>query len=298
MPDNPPLVLDVDTGTASLPALSRGTSRIVGAGGRAAVVLAWSVWKRADLYSVRGRDARLSPLGTGANVWPTDDGRAVWIQNVLSRSRCTVRKMGLDGRQLRAPRPFPCATVSDPAAGSLGLVPGAHASWIRARVASCSRCAGASWQEPERSSYSRGREQLTLLDAETGAQRRLPRPSTAWDGQPAVDPRGRFVALVYGTPTWNTSTLPKGWKGGPLQVLHVWILDTRTGRSPSFLGMPAFMTIKRSDVAWTDDGRLVLFGHTATQRTLSPSGDPVSGVSPSKPCSSRSATAAADRSRS
>jgi len=105
-------------------------------------------------------------------------------------------------------------------------------------------------------------EQLTLLEGDTGSQRRLPRPSTAWDSQPAVDPRGRFVALVFGIPAWYTSSLPKGWKGGPLQVLDVWILDTQTAKLTQLPGMPAFMAIKRSDVAWTNDGRLVLLGHT------------------------------------
>ncbi len=87
VPDNPPFVLDVDTGVViptGLPAMSRGTLRIVGIGGRAAVVVARSVWKRADIYGVSGRGVRVSRLGTGANVWPAADGRSVWIQSVVS----------------------------------------------------------------------------------------------------------------------------------------------------------------------------------------------------------------------
>jgi len=123
--DNPPFVLDVDTGRVTpseIPAISRGTLQVVGVGGRAAVVVARSAWKRADLYAVRGRDARVLPLGTGTNAWPAGDGRSVWVQSAASGSRCTLRRMGLDGRQLRPARAFPCATVSDPAAGTLGLV--------------------------------------------------------------------------------------------------------------------------------------------------------------------------------
>jgi len=266
VPDNPPFVLDVDTGAlipSGIPAMSRGTLRVFGIGGRAAVVVARSRWKRADIYAARGREARVSPLGIGTNVWPAADGRAVWVQSVVSRSRCTLRLMDLNGGELRAPRPFPCATGSDPSAGSLGLVsrrtrvldPGTGRLVLETRwgiVAGAGRTLVLAGPD----------EQLTLLDGVTRTQTRLPRPSTAWDGQPAVDPRGRFVALVYGTPTWSTSTLPKGWKGGPLQVLDVWILDTETAKLTQLPGMPAFMAIKRSDVAWTDDGRLVLLGYT------------------------------------
>jgi hypothetical protein len=264
VPDNPPFVLDVDTGKvipSGVPAVRRGTLRIFGIGGRAAAVAARSHWKRADIYAVRGRGARVSSLGTGTNVWPAIGGRAVWVQSAAGRSGCTLRRMELDGRQLRAPRPFPCATGSDPAGGSLGLVvrrtrvvdPDTGRLVVQTRwgvIAAAGKTlvlAGPG-------------QQLTLLDGETRTRRRLPRPSTAWDGQPAVDPQGRFVALVYGTPTWNTSTLPKHWKGGPLQVLDVWILDTETAKLTRLPGMPAFVAIKRTSLAWSDDGRLVLLG--------------------------------------
>jgi hypothetical protein len=53
--DNPPFVLDVDTGKVipvARPALSRGTLWVVGVGGRGAVVVASSRWQRADIYAV------------------------------------------------------------------------------------------------------------------------------------------------------------------------------------------------------------------------------------------------------
>ena len=104
---------------------------------------------------------------------------------------------------------------------------------------------------------------FTLLDGKTRVQRRLPWPSIlGWQITPAVDPRGRFVALQFAVPTWNTHALPRGWKGGPLQILDVWILDTNTGKLTQLPGMPAFVAIKRTDLAWTDDGRLVLLGHS------------------------------------
>jgi len=272
VPNNPPIVLDVDSGSASptgVPAMARGALRISGIGGRAAVVVQHSHWQRKDIYAVRGRDARVSRLGTGANVWPAADGRSVWVQSVVPRERCTLRRLRLDGRQLRAPRRFPCATGSDPAAGSLGVVSRRtrvldpytgrlvlKTRWgVVAATGTTLVLAGPG-------------EQLTLLDGETRAERRLPRPSTAYDTEPAVDPQGRFVALVYGRPWYTTATLPEGWKGGPLQVLDVWILDTRAARITQLPGMPAFMAIKRTSLAWTDDGRLVLLGESNGEQVV------------------------------
>ena len=267
VPDNPPFVLDVDTGAvfpSGMPAQSRGTLRILGIGGRAAVVVARSVWKRADIYGVSGREARVSRLGAGANVWPAADGRSVWIQSVVSRSRCTLRRMGLEGRELRAPRPFPCATGSDPAGGSLGLVSrrtrvldpqtGRLVLQTRWGVLAAAR------RKLVLAGPGRG---FTLLDGVTRSKQRLPWPSTLLLRHgPAVDPRGRYVALEFAVPTWNTHTLPRGWKGGPLQALDVWILDTETAKLTQLPGMPAFMGIKRTDLTWTDDGRLVLLGES------------------------------------
>jgi hypothetical protein len=63
--------------------------------------------------------------------------------------------------------------------------------------------------------------QLTLLDATTRAERRLAWPSILPSiDQPAVDPRGRLVALAFGVPSWDRSGA---------QVLDVWLLDTRSG---------------------------------------------------------------------
>ncbi|MBA2461605.1 MAG: hypothetical protein H0V45_07575 [Actinobacteria bacterium] len=258
---NPPFVLDVDTGKvipSGIPAMSRGTLSVVGVGGRAAAVVARSVWKRADIYAVRGREARVSPLGTGTNVWPAGDGRAVWVQSAASRSRCTLRRMGLDGRQLRAARAFPCATVSDPGGGSLGLVV------RRTRVLDPQtgrlvlETPWGVWAVAGRKLVLAGPGKgFTLLDGETRAQQRLPWPSILGGlDRPAVDPQGRFVALAFAVPAWYTLGIPEG------QALDVWLLETKTGKLTQLPGMPAFVSLKRTDMAWTDDGRLVLLGET------------------------------------
>lgn len=249
--DNPPFVLDVDTGElipSELPPMSRGTLRIFGVGGRAAVVRARSVWKRADIYALRGREARLARLGTGTNVWPAGDGRGVWVQSVVSKSRCTLRRMGLDGRQLRAARLFPCATGSDPAAGSLGLVTGR--TRVRdpntGRLVLETRWGVLAGTGTKLVLVGPGRG-FTLLDGVTRVRQRLPWPSTLLlRHEPAVDPRGRYVALEFAVST----------------ALDVWILDTNTGELTQLPGMPAFVAVKRTDLEWTDDGRLVLLGHS------------------------------------
>src|SRR5688500_8930792 len=107
--DNPPLVLDVDAGRFEplrLPRLRRGGFSIAGAGGRAALVVA-DEGMNARLYAVRA-GLRVTPLGEGEHVVPDGGGPSVWIKR-RDGARCTLRQVALDGRQLRAPRPFSCA---------------------------------------------------------------------------------------------------------------------------------------------------------------------------------------------
>lgn len=257
--DNPPFVLDVDAGSVTpvsgVPALSRGTSSVVGVGGRAAVVVASRSWLRADLYGVRGREPRVSPLGTGWRVTPAADGGSVWVQSFVTRSRCTVRQVGIDGRALRAPRPFPCATAGDPPGGSLGLVVRRTqvVSPLTGRTVLGTRwgiLAIAGRKLVLAGPADATRSYFTLLDARTGGQRRLAWPSSlGWGLGATVDPRGRLVVLDFGDPAWKRSAK---------QVLDLWVLDTKTGKLTQLPSMPAFVALKFTNVAWTDDGRLVL----------------------------------------
>jgi hypothetical protein len=256
--DNPPFVLQVDTGrvipVARVPAVSRGPLWVVGVGGRAAVVVASSRWLRADLYGVRNRVARVSRLGTGVHAWPAGDGRSVWVQSAVE-SGCTVRQVGLDGRRIRAPRRFPCATVSDPAGGALGLVVGRTRILDPLTGKPVLKTQWGIWAVAGTKLVLAGPEkQFTLLDTTTGAARRMPWPSILGSrDQPAVDPRGRFVALAFAVPSWS---------GGARQVLDVWLLDTKTEELTQLPGMPAFVSLKGTSMAWTDDGRLVLLGES------------------------------------
>src|SRR5688500_13819075 len=116
-----PFVLDVDSGRITrlrVPAVP-GVVSVAGFAGKAAVVLA-DAGVNALLYAVRDGSARVASLGSGTDVVPAADGRSVWIKRRDGR-RCTLRQVALDGRALRQPRPFPCATTVHPG-GALGVV--------------------------------------------------------------------------------------------------------------------------------------------------------------------------------
>jgi hypothetical protein len=251
--DTAPFVLDVDTGRSSpvagIPS-QPGVLWVVGVGGRGAVVVQGSSTK-ASLYGVRGAGSRAARLGIGSQAWPAVDGRSAWVQVVGDRGRCMLRRVTLDGRVVRSARPFPCATHSDPAGGTLGLVVN------RTRIVDPR--SGRTVRRTRRGIVAvAGRtlvlagpgERLTLLDAETGAERRLPRfESLRGPGRAAVDPSGRFAVIEYAEPAWRGT-----------QVFDLWLVNARTGALTRLPGMPAVISLKFTDMAWTDDGRFVLLG--------------------------------------
>ena len=254
--DEPPFVLDVDSGRVQrlpVPAVA-GIVAVAGVGGRSAVVVA-DAGANARLYSVRGRAARATSLGMGEQVVPAGDGRSVWIKR-RDGSRCTLRQTALDGRMLRASRPFPCATTLSPG-GTLGVV----VNRTRVIDPSTSRTVlttrwGILAAAGRHLVLAGPNKRLALLDATTGRERALRWPSilTGLGQYPAADSGGRFIALEFATPAWN---------GGEGQVLDVWLLDVRTGALTQVPGMPAFVALKGTSLAWTDDGRLVLLGESA-----------------------------------
>jgi hypothetical protein len=248
----PPFVLDVDRGSvtrvAGVPSQKRGGLWVLSVAGRAAVI-ALGHWPEAKLYAVSGRAARVVSLGTGQSVAPAGGGGAVWIKT-FRRSRCALRGLRLDGRPLGAPRAFPCATTIYPG-GSLGLIvnrtrvlnPRTGRTVLRTRW-------GVLAAAGSKLVLAGPGEQFTLLDARRHTQRRFRSPGIVGGiPQPAVDPRGRFIALAFGDPAWH---------GGGQQALDVWLLDTKTAKLTQVPGMPAFVSLKRTNMAWTHDGRLVL----------------------------------------
>ena len=252
--DNPPFVLDVDSGRVTpvrgVHSLTRGTLSVVSVGGRAAVVVARAAWLRADLYAVDGRERRALRLGTGAAVVPAADGQSVWVKSFPAPTRCTLRQLRLDGHVLTKAQPFPCQSTIYPA-GQLGIVMN-RTKLLDPRTGRTILKTG--WGVIAAAGktlvLSGPGNSFSLLNASTRKTRRVPWPRTIGRlGGPAVDPRGRYVAVEFGNPAWN---------GG--QGLDVWLLDLATAKLTHLPGMPALVALKQTSMAWTDDGRLVLLG--------------------------------------
>jgi hypothetical protein len=254
--DEPPFLLDVDanrvTRLRGVPKPRGGVTWVVGVAGRGAAVVA-DFGRELHVYGIAGPGARARSLGKARNVWPAD-GRAVWLERSVGRSRCSLRRAGLDGRLLRAPRAFPCASRSD-VAGPLGLV-------VRRMLVLDPRTGRTVFRAPwgvlavvQRYLVLAGPgRQFTLVDPSSGFEKAFSWPSIlASMDEPAVDPRGRYVALAFADPAWQ---------GGGEQALDVWVLDTSTSELTQVPGMPAFVGLKRTSMAWTDDGRLVLLAES------------------------------------
>jgi hypothetical protein len=258
---NPPFVLDVDAGRVravrGLGHLDGGVLWVVAVGGRSGVVVAESFGE--TTFGVRGPAAPARALGVAAGVWPAEDGRSVWLQRRIG-SRCTLRRAGLDGRLLRRPRAFPCATRSSPA-GPFGIVvsrtrlvdPETGRTLFRSRQ-------GILAVTPRHVVTVGEDGELALVERSSGSSR-----SYAWEslvgppGEAVVDPSGRYVALGAGNPAWQL---------GARQVQDAWLLDTTTGELAHVPGFPAWASLKSTSMAWTGDGRLVVLAETEARQLV------------------------------
>jgi hypothetical protein len=253
--NNPPFVLDVDTGRVTpirAPVvMKRGVLSVTAVAGEAGVIVAG--YPNAQIYVVRARGARPILLGGGRNAVPSGEGKSVWIKSV-SGSACNLRQVGLDGHRIGQARSFACDETLE-SGGSLGIVSN------RTRVIDPSTgqtllttpygvlaVAGKSLvlAGPEKA--------FTVLDSATGTQRKLAWPSILYGlDEPKADYQGNLVALAFADPAWQS---------GAHQAMDVWLLDTRTGALTHLPGMPAFVDLKFTSMEWTRDGRLVVLGES------------------------------------
>lgn len=100
---------------------------------------------------------------------------------------------------------------------------------------------------------------LSLVDLRSGRRRQLSWPSY-FVGIVHVtpDPHGPLVAVDFGSPAYP----------GPAQAEDIWMLNTNTGSFTQLPGYPAQVDIKASDIAWTNDHRLVIIAHGGGRAVL------------------------------
>jgi hypothetical protein len=101
---------------------------------------------------------------------------------------------------------------------------------------------------------------LTLFDTATGTRQQIDWPKTIGSlDAPAVGIGGRGIALAFANPSWT---------GAAGQGFDVWILDTETAKLTRLPGMPAFVALKWTNMAWTVKGRLVLVTKSAEKQIV------------------------------
>ena len=90
---------------------------------------------------------------------------------------------------------------------------------------------------------------LTLVNLINGHPRQLAWPTSFGDIiRVAPEPHGPLVAVDFGSPAYP----------GPAQAEDIWMLDTTTGKFAHLPDYPAQVDIKFSNIAWTNDDRLVI----------------------------------------
>jgi hypothetical protein len=275
-----PFVFDVDAGTSTplrgLASVKDGVVVVAGVSERSAVVISQRLLpagpsgpryaRNPQLYAVESGSTSSTPLGAGSlAVAPAAGGRGVWTTRIVGTADCQLRRLALDGTSSDA-RSIPCSWSVSPA-GSLGLAVGrtriidpvTGRTTLRTHLgvlAAAGRRVLLAGPASDPLSHFR----LELMNAATGAEQRVRWPSALRElDEPAVDPRGRYIAIGFGDPAWEMSGE---------QVLDVWVLDTATGALTHVPGMPAFVRLKFSSMQWTHDGRLVLLGRDSPERAF------------------------------
>jgi len=261
--NDPPVLLNVDTGRVRPvrgPGI-RGTPVLsVQPVGKDAVVwldrrVRTQAVPSAELYVVRQGAAVARPIGSGWDVAPSADGRAIWVKRFEAKRRCTLAEVALSGRLRRRTRPLPCSTglatagsaallvdrrsIRDPQTGRV-LLPGKTPVWTIAGQLALT------------SAGSHG--PLAIRSLRTGERWPLAWPSeiTGTD-QAVVQPKTGLIALDFADPAYQeTST----------QVTDVWLLDPVARRFQHLPDMPAAVALKATFMSWTSDGRLVILAES------------------------------------
>ena len=207
----------------------------------------------AEISVVPSGSDRVARIATAWQVAPSADGAGVWVKTHLDRYRCTLREVALDGVPRTSSRSLPCATRLVDAGGRALLHRGEAVvdPATRRALARAPRVLALAGDVLVTASGLAGR--LTLTDLRTGTVTRLDYPSRiAGQGgfdEALVDPTGRLVALSFADPAYDLSST---------QVMDAWVLDTETSSLRQLPDLPAAVSLKRTSMSWTPDGRLVV----------------------------------------
>jgi hypothetical protein len=261
--NSPPFILNVDTGRITrISGLKIGDNVVltVFAVGRHAIV--WldrnrprTTFPRAEIYVVRRGATRATRLATAWEVASAADGSAVWLKRYDDARHCTLREVLLDGTERQSPRPVACsARLVDAGAGAV-LVDGTSVRDPSTRETLL--VAPDLWaMVGDYAITSEGSQgPFTVSHLRSGERWPLRNPSRIADqggaDEAAVETRRQLVALSYSNPAY-----------GLTQVTDTWLLDPTTRRLRPLPDMPAIVSIKRTSMEWTSDGRLVLLAKT------------------------------------
>jgi hypothetical protein len=110
---NPPRLLDIDAGTSRMVAgVPGGHDRVawVQPVGRDGVIVSQAVTADGQVFRLRRGAATATPVGRAADIVTSRDGRGLWLWRYRGGRHCSLREVGLDGRQRRPARRVDCDT--------------------------------------------------------------------------------------------------------------------------------------------------------------------------------------------
>jgi hypothetical protein len=216
---------------------------------------------------------RIAPGAGPYRLAPSVDGHGLWISEYVSRTRCTVRELALDGRARRPPRPVRC--------GVTPLLETPHGLWVSEWVNAYSlNGRTVQFTEPTYALLDPGslrakvryeeafaigaHHVLTMRDDETGLVLRdlrtgasvpltKPTPMTFFVFNSEfpvarVSPDGRYALFRLGS-----------FSDSP-QWIDLWALDLNDATWHHLPGLPVKGALKYSFEGWAPDGRVVMLG--------------------------------------
>lgn len=204
-----------------------------------------------DVFILAKGESVAQAIGSGSPV-PGLDG--IWLEK---SGRCTITKVNWNGAVAQPETEFDCGLhfVEETA---LGLV-----AWTETYGSNQGALVdpitlvpvlevGAIHGVVGPSILYRQDDHFVLHNTETKTEIDIAIPTNIGEpdyGRPSPD--GSLLALAFKHPAWP----------GPRQRLDIWLLDTNTFEWTRLPSMPVAAALKGSAYAWTDDGRLVLYGN-------------------------------------